>query len=59
MKLGSLNYSATTGEGTVKFAKTVDLTNPDIVLLDSLQDWICILTDTYNSLLAPTSTEEN
>ena len=60
MKLGTLNYSNRTEEGYVKFDKTVDLTNPDVVMLDILHDWIISLTNTYNDLLAVTlPTEDN
>lgn len=59
MKLGTLHYSDRTEEGYVKFAKTLDLTNPNVVVLDTLQDWIVSLTNTYNDLLAVTFPEEN
>jgi len=59
MKLGTLHYSNKTEEGYVKFDKTVAFTNPDVVLLDILQDWIISLTNTYNDLLAVTLPEEN
>lgn len=59
MKLGTLNYSSRTEEGYVKFDKTVDLTNPDVVMLDILHDWIISLTNTYNDLYAITFPEEN
>ena len=60
MKLGSLTYDTIAEEGRVRFDKTVDLTNPDVVMMDILQDWIISLTDTYNDLLAVTlPTEDN
>lgn len=59
MKLGSLTYDTIAEEGRVRFDKTVDLTNPDVVMMDILQDWIISLTDTYNDLYAITFPPEN
>lgn len=50
MRLGSLNYNKWSEEGEVKWEPTVDLTRPDVGMLDTLGDWIAILTLTYNDL---------
>jgi hypothetical protein len=50
MKLGSLNYNARSEEGEVKWHVSVDLTKPDVVMLDILRDWIVTLTDAYEDL---------
>lgn len=50
MKLGSLNYNTRIEEGEVKWHVGVDLTKPDVVMLDILGDWIAILTLAYEDL---------
>lgn len=50
MKLGSLNYNTRSEEGEVKWHVGVDLTKPDVVMLDTLGDWIAILTLAYEDL---------
>lgn len=50
MKLGSLNYNTRSEEGEVKWHVSVDLTKPDVVMLDILGDWIAILTVAYEDL---------
>lgn len=50
MKLGTLNYSLRREEGEIRWDKSVDLTKPDVVMLDILSDWITALTITYNDL---------
>lgn len=50
MKLGSLNYNTRSEEGEVKWHVGVDLTKPDVVMLDILGDWIAILTLAYEDL---------
>lgn len=60
MKLGTLHYDFRTGEGHVKWKEdVVDLTQPNVVMLDSLGDWIAELTIAYNDLHAVTFPEEN
>lgn len=44
MKLGILHYNTKTEEGEVKWEPTMDLTKPDVVMLDTLGDWISVLT---------------
>ncbi len=57
MKLGSLHYKD--GEGHVKWKEDmVNLTEPNPVLLDTLGDWITILTLAYNDLHAVTFPED-
>ena len=59
MKLGTLHYDFRTAEGFVKWNKdAVDLTQPNVVMLDSLGDWIAELTLTYNDLHAVTFPED-
>lgn len=50
MKLGTLHYDTRSEEGTVKWEPTVDLTVPDVGMLDTLGDWIAVLTIAYNDL---------
>ena len=50
MKLGSLNYNTRSEEGEVKWHAGVDLTKPDVVMLDILGDWIALLTVAYTDL---------
>ena len=50
MKLGSLNYNTRSEEGEVKWHVGVDLTKPDVVMLDILGDWIALLTVAYEDL---------
>ena len=50
MKLGSLNYNSRSEEGEVKWEPTMDLTRPDVGMLDTLGDWIAILTIAYTDL---------
>ena len=50
MKLGSLNYNTRSEEGEVKWNVGVDLTKPDVVMLDILGDWIALLTIAYEDL---------
>lgn len=50
MKLGTLNYSLRREEGEIRWDKSVDLTKPDVVMLDTLADWLSILTIAYNDL---------
>lgn len=50
MKLGSLNYNTRSEEGEVKWHVGVDLTKPDVVMLDILGDWIATLTLAYEDL---------
>jgi len=50
MKLGTLNYNTRSEEGEVKWHAGVDLTRPDVVMLDTLGDWIAILTLAYTDL---------
>lgn len=50
MRLGSLNYNSRSEEGEVKWEPTMDLTRPDVTMLDTLSDWIAILTIAYNDL---------
>ena len=50
MRLGSLNYNPRSEEGEVKWEPTMDLTRPDVGMLDTLADWIAILTVAYNDL---------
>lgn len=59
MKLGTLHYNKRSEEGEVKLDPSVDLTKPDVVMLDILGDWIAILTLTYNDLHKVTFPEEN
>jgi hypothetical protein len=54
MRLGSLNYNPRSEEGEVKWEPTMDFSRPDVGMLDTLGDWIAILTDTYNDLHAVT-----
>lgn len=49
-KLGSLNYNTRSEEGEVKWHVGVDLTKPDVVMLDILGDWIALLTVAYEDL---------
>jgi hypothetical protein len=58
MKLGTLHYSKRKEEGVVKLGPTVDLTVPDVVMLDILGDWIADLTTAYNNLHAITYPKE-
>ena len=44
MKLGTLHYNTKIVEGEVKWEPTMDLTKPDVVMLDILGDWISVLT---------------
>jgi hypothetical protein len=50
MKLGTLTYNQRSEEGEVKWGADVNLTEPDVVMLDILRDWIVILTDAYEDL---------
>lgn len=50
MKLGSLNYNTRSEEGEVKWREGVNLTEPDVVMLDILGDWIALLTVAYEDL---------
>lgn len=50
MKLGTLTYNQRSEEGEVKWGKDVNLTEPDVVMLDILGDWIAILTVAYEDL---------
>jgi hypothetical protein len=50
MKLGTLNYNPHSEEGEVKWNVGVDLTKPDVVMLDILGDWISLLTIAYEDL---------
>jgi hypothetical protein len=59
MKLGTLNYNPHSAEGEVKWNADVDLTKPDVVMLDVLGDWIAILTLAYNDVHKITYPEEN
>ena len=59
MKLGTLNYDTNSEEGAVKWNADVDLTKPDVVMLDILGDWIAILTLAYNDVHKITYPEEN
>jgi len=61
MKLGSLDYDPVKGEGTVKWQKgAVDFDHPNVMLMDSLKDWIFVLKDAYDHLHAVTfPTEDN
>ena len=52
MKLGTLHYDNKSEEGVVKWDPVVDLTEPDVVMLDILGDWIADLTIAYNDLHA-------
>lgn len=58
MKLGTLRYNTKSEEGEVKWEPTMDLTRPDVGMLDTLGDWIAILTITYNDLHAITYPED-
>lgn len=49
-KLGTLHYNTRSEEGEVKWREGVNLTEPDVVMLDILKDWIGILTETYDNL---------
>jgi hypothetical protein len=57
MKLGTLHYDNKSEEGVVKWDFVVDLTKPDVVMLDILGDWIADLTTAYNNLHAITYPE--
>ena len=59
MKLGSLNYNPHSEEGEVQWHVSVDLTKPDVVMLDILGDWIALLTIAYNDLHKLTYPEES
>lgn len=59
MKLGTLHYNTRSEEGEVKWEPTLDLTRPDVGMLDTLGDWIAILTIAYNDLHAITYPKEN
>ena len=48
MKLATLHSKH--GEGVVKWHTELDLTKPDVVMLDVLGDWIAILTVAYTDL---------
>lgn len=50
IKLGTLHYDTNSEEGEVKWADTVDLTRPDVVMLDILGDWVSILTAAYDDM---------
>lgn len=58
MKLGTLNYNQNSEEGEVKFEPSVDLTQPDVVMLDILGGWIAALTIAYNDLIQITFPHE-
>ena len=50
MKLGTLHYNPRSEEGEVKWEPTMDLTRPDVGMLDTLGDWIALLTIAYTDL---------
>jgi len=50
MRLATLHYDTKQSEGVVKWDTDPDLTKPNVVLLDTLRDWIGELTITYNDL---------
>ena len=50
IKLGTLHYDTNSEEGEVKWADSVDLTRPDVVMLDILGDWVSILTVAYDDM---------
>jgi hypothetical protein len=50
MRLATLHYDTKQSEGVVKWDTDPDLTKPNVMLLDTLRDWIAELTITYNDL---------
>lgn len=47
MKVGTLHYDRRKEEGVIKWEKGVDFSQPNVVLLDTLQDLIRQLDETY------------
>ena len=58
MKLATLKYNEWIEEGEVKWGPGVDLTVPDVVMLDALRDCILILSEAYNDLHKVTFSEK-
>jgi hypothetical protein len=50
MRLASLCYDTRKEEGVIKWGPNVDLTEPDVVMLDILKDWIHDLETAYEAL---------
>jgi hypothetical protein len=50
MKRATLHYDTKQSEGVVSWDIRVDFTKPDVVLMDTIVDWIAELTATYNDL---------
>jgi len=55
MRLGTLHYDMRKEEGVVR----LEGLPPDVVSLDTLQDWIGQLTDEYNRMLEEVFPKEN
>jgi len=58
VKLATLKYNEWIEEGEVKWDPGVDLTVPDVVMLDALRDCILILSEAYNDLHKVTFSEK-
>jgi hypothetical protein len=58
VKLATLKYNEWIEEGEVKWDPGVDLTVPDVVMLDALRDCILILSEAYNALHKVTFSEK-
>lgn len=50
MRLATLHYDTRQSEGVVKWDIELDMTKPNVVMLDTLVDWLAALTITYNDL---------
>jgi hypothetical protein len=52
MKIATLCYDTRISEGVIKWSKSIDLTQPDVVMLDTLQDCLNELEAAYEALHA-------
>ena len=50
MRLATLHYDTRQSEGVVKWDAELDMTKPNVGMMDTIKDWIAELTITYNDL---------
>ena len=50
MRMATLHYDTKQSEGVVKWNIELDMTKPNVGMMDTIKDWIAELTITYNDL---------